>query len=57
MPDGRPKPLFQLTFLYDTYVLLNSNYCLGNWTALLVRNPAAYLLLVLVYIASKQFIC
>ena len=30
--------------------------CLGHWTALLIRNPAAYLLSVLVYIASKQYV-
>ena len=30
--------------------------CLGNWTALMIRNPAAYLLSVLVYIALKQYV-
>ena len=43
-----------VTFLYDTYVLLNGNYCLCNWTASPIRNPAAYLLLALVYAASKR---
>ena len=48
-PDDRPKTSLPVTLLYDTYALLNSNYCFTvglvphsmlNYTALLVRTTS-----------------
>ena len=55
---GLPRPYHHNDqYSYSRNLLVRTRYyCLGNWTALLVRDPAAYLLPVPVRVISKSYV-